>query len=183
MSLSAEARSALIVAHLGLVRSLARKALHRLPPSFEFDDLVQDGVLGLYDALDKWQPDRGVTFGAYARLRVWGAIVQRSRRSHYRNATMQDLGAEEVDHILDRIAVHPALDERIHYRECLAQAATAAEKLPAPQREVFCRYYCGESTAAIAARLQLSETRISQLRAEAEREVRHRCRRRVGATR
>ena len=61
--------------HTPLVRRIAYQVGSRLPASIELDDLVQEGMLGLIDAAQRWQPQAsGAPFGAYARLRVRGAI-------------------------------------------------------------------------------------------------------------
>ena len=58
-----------------LVRRIASQIGSRLPASIELDDLVQEGMLGLLDAAQRWQPQvSGAPFGVYARLRIRGAI-------------------------------------------------------------------------------------------------------------
>lgn len=65
------ARERLVISHLGLVRSLASRYRDLGLP---FDDLVQEGSLGLLDAIDHYEPGRGPEFGSYARFRVRRAI-------------------------------------------------------------------------------------------------------------
>lgn len=61
--------------HAPLVRRIAFQVGSRLPASVELDDLVQEGMLGLLDAAQRWQPQAGgAPFGAYARLRIRGAM-------------------------------------------------------------------------------------------------------------
>jgi len=61
--------------HAPLVRRIASQVASRLPASVEVDDLVQEGMLGLLDAAQRWQPQAGgAPFGAYARLRIRGAM-------------------------------------------------------------------------------------------------------------
>src|SRR5450759_4947685 len=50
-----------------------------LVPSVEFGDLVSYGVFGLLDALDKFDPDRGIKFETYAIARIKGAIIDELR--------------------------------------------------------------------------------------------------------
>ncbi|NBT79052.1 MAG: RNA polymerase sigma factor FliA, partial [Betaproteobacteria bacterium] len=45
----------------------------RLPPSVELDDLMQFGLMGLNDALQRYQAQEGVPFEVYARTRIRGA--------------------------------------------------------------------------------------------------------------
>ena len=65
--------------HLPLVHSIARRIRHRLPPHVQLEDLVHAGVLGLIDAVDKFNPDKHVQFKSYARFRIQGAIVDSLR--------------------------------------------------------------------------------------------------------
>ena len=64
-------RELLVASHLGLVRSVASRYRDRGLP---FDDLVQEGSLGLLDAIDRYDPRHGSSFEAYARFRVRRAI-------------------------------------------------------------------------------------------------------------
>jgi RNA polymerase primary sigma factor len=66
-----EARERLVVAHLGLIRTVAS---HYRDLGLSFDDLVQEGSLGLLDAIDRYDPAREVVFEAFARFRVRRAI-------------------------------------------------------------------------------------------------------------
>jgi RNA polymerase primary sigma factor len=65
------ARERLVVAHLGLVRAVASRYRNLGLP---FDDLVQEGALGLLDAIDRYDPSRETEFAAFARFRVRRAI-------------------------------------------------------------------------------------------------------------
>ena len=66
---------AVVAEHTPLVRRIAFQIGSRMPASIELDDLIQEGMLGLIDAAQRWQPQAGgAPFGAYARLRVRGAI-------------------------------------------------------------------------------------------------------------
>jgi RNA polymerase sigma factor (sigma-70 family) len=65
------ARNRLIDCHLGIVRTIAS---HYRDYGLPFDDLVQEGSIGLLDAIDHYDPARGAPFDAYARFRVRRAI-------------------------------------------------------------------------------------------------------------
>ena len=64
-------RELLVQAHLGLVRSVAS---HYRELGLPLDDLIQEGSLGLLDAIDRYDPCHGATFETYARFRVRRAI-------------------------------------------------------------------------------------------------------------
>lgn len=100
-----KARDELVAEYLPLTRYIAGQMSHRLPPSVSFDDLVSYGSVGLLDAIEKFDPGRGVRFGAYAAMRVRGAVLDelraldwlpRSARSKARAAEMvaDKLGGE-----------------------------------------------------------------------------------------
>ena len=63
------------VRHLPLAKFVARKMSANLPSNVELDDLVSWGSLGLLDALDKFDPSKGVQFSTYAVTRIRGAIL------------------------------------------------------------------------------------------------------------
>ncbi len=67
-------REALVLRYAPLVRSAARYYRLRVSPHVEYADLVGYGFLGLLDAIDRFDPERGVDFEAYARIRINGAI-------------------------------------------------------------------------------------------------------------
>jgi RNA polymerase sigma factor for flagellar operon FliA len=77
--MTVEEREALILEHLSLIRHVAHRVATRLPSSVEIGDLVNAGVIGLLDAVDKFEPERGVKFKTYAELRVRGAIIDSLR--------------------------------------------------------------------------------------------------------
>jgi RNA polymerase sigma factor for flagellar operon FliA len=72
-------RDAQVGALLPLVRRLARR-LKRLVPSFDLDDLVGDGSLGLLRAVDSFDPQRGPTLEDYAKRLIVGAMLNGIRR-------------------------------------------------------------------------------------------------------
>lgn len=77
------AREALLERHLGLVHVVARRMIRGMPESIELDDLVGMGVLGLMQAVDQFDPDRGLAFSTYAVPRVRGAILDELRRQDW----------------------------------------------------------------------------------------------------
>lgn len=68
-------RDALAVRHLPLVKFVARKMSANLPSNVDLDDLVSWGSLGLLDALEKFDPGKGVQFSTYAVTRIRGSIL------------------------------------------------------------------------------------------------------------
>ena len=69
----------LLLDHLPMVRFLARRIHERLPHHVDVEDLVSAGVVGLMDALAKFDPAKKVQFRSYAQFRVRGAILDSLR--------------------------------------------------------------------------------------------------------
>jgi len=63
-----------------LVRRIALQIAPRLPASVELDDMIQEGMTGLLDALQRYEPQPGLSFETYARMRIKGAIYDSFRR-------------------------------------------------------------------------------------------------------
>ncbi|MBC7632540.1 FliA/WhiG family RNA polymerase sigma factor [Aeromicrobium sp.] len=78
-----EARERLIVQYAPLVKYVAGRVRSRLPPHVDQADLVSDGIIGLMDAIDKFEPARGLQFQTYAVRRTHGAIIDGLRRSDW----------------------------------------------------------------------------------------------------
>lgn len=69
----------LIIEYAPLIKFIAQKIAVRLPSNIEFDDLVSSGVIGLMDAIDKYDPTRDNKFKTYAEFRIRGAILDELR--------------------------------------------------------------------------------------------------------
>ncbi len=76
---STDAREALITQHLPKVKYIADRMAAKLPPSVERDDLYGAGVVGLIDAVERFDASRGVAFTTFAEMRVRGAILDNLR--------------------------------------------------------------------------------------------------------
>ena len=76
-------RSALIKQYQPLVRKLAHYMMAKLPPSVEVDDLIQVGLIGLADALSRYEVSQGVQFETFATQRIRGAMLDELRGSDW----------------------------------------------------------------------------------------------------
>ena len=72
-------RDTLITSHLPKVKYIADRIAAKLPPSVERDDLYGAGVIGLIDAVERFDASRGVSFTTFAEMRVRGAIMDNLR--------------------------------------------------------------------------------------------------------
>jgi RNA polymerase sigma factor for flagellar operon FliA len=73
-------RETFVIQYSPLVKFVAGKVAVGMPHNVEFDDLVGFGSIGLLDAIDKYDPDRGVKFKTYAVTRIRGAIFDELRQ-------------------------------------------------------------------------------------------------------
>ena len=78
-----DARDRLVLQYSPLVKYVAGRVRSGLPASVDQADLVSDGVIGLMDAIDKFDLDRGLQFQTYAVPRIRGAIVDGLRASDW----------------------------------------------------------------------------------------------------
>ena len=76
----AAAQNRRIVAGIPFVQALARRMAASMPNSIDIGDLVQDGVIGLIDAANRFDEDRGIKFETFAERRVRGAMIDALRR-------------------------------------------------------------------------------------------------------
>lgn len=74
-----EERQRLLSEQMPQVRYIARRIHERLPRHVPFEDLVHAGVVGLIDALQKFDRSKQVQFGSYAKFRIRGAILDSLR--------------------------------------------------------------------------------------------------------
>ncbi len=73
-------RDQVILDHLPLVRVIAVRVHENLPVHVDLDDLVHAGVMGLLDAVKKYNPKKQVAFPSYAKHRIKGAILDSLRQ-------------------------------------------------------------------------------------------------------
>lgn len=76
-------KNSLLTEHMPLVKRLAHQMKAKLPASVEVDDLIQAGMIGLLDALNRYEEDHGAQFETYAVLRIRGAMLDELRSSDW----------------------------------------------------------------------------------------------------
>lgn len=102
-------REAIVHRYLHLVKYVAGRTSVHLPPHVEIDDLINDGVLGLIDAIEKYDDTRGVKFETYALTRIHGAIVDALRhldwvpRAVRRRAREMEIARQRLEVELGRV--------------------------------------------------------------------------------
>lgn len=176
-----DTRNRLACHYLPLVERIARRVESKLPPSFRAD-LRGFGVIGLFDAIDKFDADLGHRFETYSYRRIRGAMADGLRQLDWfpRGARKRPTRAIEKIVCVDfqaRSGRRPSLQDSVadpnsdFASEVLALQAdhqevvdAMASDLPDRERGVIHAYYFERRTLAdIAEELGVTESRVSQL--------------------
>ena len=83
MSRSEAVRNEIVLKNLGLVRSCALSLRNTYIKYGEVDDVVNEGVIALMDAIETYDPSRGAKFETYASLKIRGAIIDYVRKQDW----------------------------------------------------------------------------------------------------
>jgi RNA polymerase sigma factor for flagellar operon FliA len=100
----------MILEHAALVKYIAERLAMRLPCNVEKDDLIEVGIIGLIDAIDKYIPEKGVKFKSYAEIRIRGAMLDYLRALDWMPRSVRDKARDiaktfkTVEHRLKRNA-------------------------------------------------------------------------------
>jgi RNA polymerase sigma factor for flagellar operon FliA len=73
----------LLSKHAVLVKKLAYQLKAKLPPSVELDDLIQAGMMGLLDAINRYEDSHGAMFETYAAQRIRGSMLDELRSADW----------------------------------------------------------------------------------------------------
>jgi RNA polymerase sigma factor for flagellar operon FliA len=112
-------REQILLEQLPQVRYIARRIHERLPQHVPFEDLVHSGVLGLIDALNKFDACKHVQFASYAKHRIRGAILDSLReldwspRELRRKARLLEQTHSKLDTALGRSASESEIAEAL----------------------------------------------------------------------
>ncbi|HZT79872.1 MAG TPA: sigma-70 family RNA polymerase sigma factor [Gemmataceae bacterium] len=115
-------RDQLILAHLPLVRHVLGKLIAGLPPGVDVENLEAAGVLGLVEAANGFDPERGTQFKTFAYLRIRGAVLDELRRN-----------CPLPQHVLERIALvrqaHESLPAPVSVEALAAATGLTADEV------------------------------------------------------
>lgn len=95
-------KDAIIHEYGPMIKYVANRIALRLPPHIEVDDLISVGVLGLMDAIEKYDPGRGAKFKTYAEFRVRGAILDELRSMDWVPRSVRQKAAS-VDAVVQKL--------------------------------------------------------------------------------
>jgi len=108
-------RQELIVKYTPLIKYIANRIAIRLPSHIDIEDIVNTGVLGLMDAIEKFDPTRGVKFETYAEFRIKGAILDELRAMDWVPRSVRKIATwlETANASLEKKLGRPAHDEEL----------------------------------------------------------------------
>lgn len=98
-----EEREKILLEQLPQVRYIARRIHERLPRHVPLEDLVHAGVLGLMDALNKYDRAKDVQFSSYAKFRIRGAILDSLRELDWSPRELRRK-ARRIDDVYSRLS-------------------------------------------------------------------------------
>ena len=107
--------SDLIRQYSPLVRRLAHQMIAKLPANVEVDDLIQVGLIGLSDALSRFDAEQGVQFETFATQRIRGAMLDELRGGDWmsRGTRKQQREIETALHRLEQTLGRPPIESEI----------------------------------------------------------------------
>jgi len=147
-------RDRIVLEHLPLVKAIAVRVHENLPVHVDLDDLVHAGVLGLFDAASKFNPEKQVAFSSYAKHRIKGAILDSLRQLDWASRDLRrrhkqvEAVTRELSAVLQRTPTEAEIAEKLgvdveRWRHMMldlrsvglisaSARATDHEELPAP---------------------------------------------------
>ena len=176
-------REATIVQHLTHVYALAKRLRSHVPPCVTLDDLIGAGTIGLIQAVDRFQPSRGLQFATYAKHRIRGAMLDflreedplsRTERRRTRTANATAEGALPTTISLEQL---PAYEPRSEYAPARGFSTRFADRVDLgrarqclSEREnqvISLLFNLDWQNREVAAELRVNESRVSQIKQRA----------------
>lgn len=114
-SLTQEKRKELVLKYSPLIKYVAGRLAMRLPPNISPDDLISSGVIGLMDAIEKFDPSKKIRFKTYAEFRIRGAILDELRSLDWipRSIRKKTTELEKAYQCLEKELNRPAEDKEV----------------------------------------------------------------------
>ncbi len=120
VQISTASRDELLLEHYELARRIAYRMYARLPQLVEADDLVSAAVMGLFEAIDRYDPRRAVPFVAFAKHRIRGSIMDAIRAADWTPTSVRrkhDLLSRTHRELIDKLGRAPDRAELINKLE------------------------------------------------------------------
>ena len=125
---SIESRDELLLEHYELARRIAYRMYARLPQLLEVDDLVSAAVMGLFEAIDRYDDSRSVPFVAFAKHRIRGSIMDAIRAADWTPTSVRrknDLLSRTHRDLINKLGRSPNRQELIDKLEVKPEAYDA----------------------------------------------------------
>ena len=108
-------RDELIMTYTPLIKYIATRLVARLPPQVAVDDLISCGIIGLIDAINKFDISKNVQFKTYAEFRIKGAMLDELRALDWvpRSVRRKITDLEKTYGSLEKKLGRPATDEEV----------------------------------------------------------------------
>jgi RNA polymerase sigma factor for flagellar operon FliA len=113
--MNSEEREMHINRYAPLVKTIAGRLKIRLPAHISQDDLISAGIIGLLDAVDKFDPNKGIDFKSYAEFRIRGAMLDELRSMDWvpRSVRKNAKRLQEAYNKVEKENMRPATDEEV----------------------------------------------------------------------
>jgi RNA polymerase sigma factor for flagellar operon FliA len=173
-------REAAIVQHLTHVHALAKRLRSHVPPCVTLDDLIGAGTIGLIQAVDRFQPSRGLQFATYAKHRIRGAMLDFLReedplsRTERRRTRTTSSGAEGALPTTISLEQLPAYEPRSEYAPARCFSSRFADRVDLDRarqclserenRVIALLFDLDWQNRDVARQLGVNESRVSQIR-------------------
>src|SRR5215210_8453499 len=141
-----------IVASIPFVEQLARRVAATMPHSIDIGDLVQDGVIGLIDAADRFDEGRGIKFETFAERRIRGAMIDALRKDAWPRGVRRQ-----------RRELEAAREQLRRELGCEPSLADLAAKVGSDEKRLgktIVRIHAIESTSPLATNDKLDESSL-----------------------
>ena len=104
--------------YIPLVKYIASRIMVGRTTYIEYEDLVSYGLIGLMDAISKFDPDKGIKFSSYASIRIKGEMIDQIRKARPISKGAMDKLAkynEAVEKLQNELYREPTIDEISKY--------------------------------------------------------------------
>lgn len=162
-------REELIVEHYARVRQIAAQVMRaNRPRGLDYGDLVSVGVIGLIDAIDRYDPQRNACLDTFLKYRVRGAMQDLIRDQCGRGGARasRKMALQLEPSFFARLqGSFPSPEQKCIADNALEVLAAGLKELPARERLILRELYWDETiTDDIAAGMGLSQSRITQVK-------------------
>ncbi|MGM0681841.1 MAG: sigma-70 family RNA polymerase sigma factor [Thermodesulfobacteriota bacterium] len=108
-------REEAILKYLPMIKYIAQRLIARLPPQVTIDDLISSGIIGLINALERFDTSKNVKFKTYAEFRIKGAMLDELRSLDWvpRSIRRKITELEKTYSALEKKLGRPAKDEEV----------------------------------------------------------------------